>query len=73
MGTFQFWIDRLGFGAARVEFIPKPGGLLAELVGCEPQGDSCDPISGGLAVTFDKATYRTAVQADPWNPRNDLG
>lgn len=71
VGTFEFWIDEVDFGAARADFIPKPGGVLAELVGCETNADSCDPISGGLAVTFEVASYRTDVKTDLWNPRND--
>lgn len=71
VGRIQFWIDEANFVAAVVEVVPRRGGLLAELVGCDAEADSCEPIPGGIAATFDRGPFRTYIERNFWNPRHD--
>lgn len=65
-GTLYIWLDLRELGAADVTVTPRPGSLLAELVGCEALAADCDPVTAdhGLVVGFHGTSVRAFNSGD---------
>lgn len=72
MGLFRGWHDDGQLGAADITVTPAPGTPLAELLGCGPDSDGCDPVRPDVSVAFvadGRSPWLVDVVRDWWNPR----
>jgi hypothetical protein len=69
MANLHQWLDGVRLGPAVVQVTPRPGTLLAEMVGCVPGPDpgSCKPISAdsGLVVTWERGAGTAGLSDGP--------
>jgi hypothetical protein len=72
MGLFRGWHDDAQLGGANITVTPAPGTPLAEILGCDPDADSCDPVradAGAVVVAERPSPWMTDVLHEWWNPR----